>query len=246
MPKNAPARARRAAAARTASTRAHRPATVRIEAAVPADTHDYFELLMTALPDSQLDVPEMLLHLPPMEFTHGPALCLVARDTRTGNVVGALLGAVPVWIDEHPLTLPFTLPGVLLGALMADNIAETIAVAVDPAHRRQGIARNLITTAEQHFRDAGFKLAALHHAPALADFYARLGYHSCQRLLILTPSGDMFGQGPKDGFIGAKPLRPSVDIVTMPHAPGPIVTGLFRGCVLPPGTRFEDNRLILP
>ncbi|WP_326581632.1 GNAT family N-acetyltransferase (plasmid) [Actinacidiphila glaucinigra] len=246
MPKTARARKKTAAPARRTGARHPQPTTVRIEPARPGDARDYFRLLLTALPDEPLPTPEALLSLPPEQFTHGPALCLVARDTRTGKVVGALIGGVPVWIDENPLTNQFTLPGVLLGALMADRIAGIHAIGVDPDHRKQGIGRALITTAEQHFRDAGFKLSTLNHTPDLTRFYSRLGYHSSPQLIILVPGDHLFGEQAPGYLMAAKPIAPRVEVVMLPQAPGPIASGLFRDCTLPPGARFEDGRLVAP
>ena len=119
---------------------------------------------------------------------------------------------------------------------------------MDRAHRRHGIGRALIAAAEQYFRDAGFKLCTLQHTPDpdLTRFYSRLGYLSAPQLIILVPGEHLFGEEAPGYLMAVKPLYPRVEVVMLPQAPGPIASGLFRDCTLPPGARFENGRLVAP
>ncbi|MFF3256985.1 GNAT family N-acetyltransferase [Actinacidiphila glaucinigra] len=254
MPKTA--RTRRAAAASKAAARARhlppRPAAplpgVRIEPAQPGDADAYFPLLLTAISrrsEADLPAPPEMLAAPPERLTHGQALCLVARDTTTGQVVGALAAGAATWIDENPLTDPATMRGFLLAGLMKYRIAGIHAVAVAPTHHHRGVGRALITAAEQYLRQAGFRLATLLHDPVLTGFYARLGYLSTPLLISFTPGG-LFGEDHVGYLTAVKPLEPGVELVTVPQAPAPIASGVFPGCTVPAGSWFEDGHLVTP
>jgi len=175
-------------------------------------------------------------------FTHGPALCLTARRRRSSNPkpVGAVFASFPDWTSEHPLVQGE--PD--LSALLSRTALCIYGLATHPRGRGQGIARALLTEAEDRARRNGYRLATLLHTPELACFYRRLGYATAQHVTIALPHAAM-GLTQRPPYMTAvKPLHPDVRVREMPGAPGPVVAGLLPGWDLPPGARFDDGQLI--
>ncbi|MEU5196042.1 GNAT family N-acetyltransferase [Streptomyces scabiei] len=231
------------------STAPHsRPRAARIDVAPlqRPDHADYLALL--ALTTSGEGVPqgaEQILALPPFRrpFTHGPALCLTARPRRSSNPkpVGAVFASFPDWAHEHPLTHGEP----ALAELISRTAILIYGLAVAPHRRREGIARTLLTEAEDQARSTGYRLATLLHKPELAPFYQRLGYTTAHHVTIAMPHADMGLTQPPPLMTAVKALHPDVHIRTVPGAPGPVVTSLMPGWDMPPAARFHKGQLII-
>ncbi|KNE78794.1 GNAT family N-acetyltransferase [Streptomyces xinghaiensis] len=219
------------------------PPAVRIVPARRADIGPYFDLIDLATPGRPrppgLDRVLSLLPAPP-PLSHGPFLCLTARD-RNDRVVGALLAGPPRWAFEHPLYTDVP----ELSLFLQECVTAVYAMAVDPAHRRRGIARRLLRAAERRFREAGYLLATLEHGTDLSGFYTHLGYTCDPMLLINLPGDPLLGQTTSEGNSAVKPLHPQVRLHQVPGAPARIISGLLPGTDIPPTARFHDNQLIL-
>ncbi|MGP4004816.1 GNAT family N-acetyltransferase [Streptomyces sp. 8N706] len=218
------------------------PATaspVRIGDARPADTGTYLPLIAATTPGHPLptNLGQVLSLRPGPPLSHGPILCLVAKNTHQ-HTVGALLGGVPKWVYEHPLCARTALP-----RFLKSRIAAIHAVAVHPNHRGQGIARKLIRAAERRFRQAGYQLLTLEHPPELTTFYEGLGYLSDTKLIMKLPGEDLLGQQSNGLRSAAKPLSSRVEIVHIPGAPARIVSGILPGCHISPTMRFTNGYL---
>ncbi|MFJ8752020.1 GNAT family N-acetyltransferase [Streptomyces sp. NPDC102441] len=171
------------------------------------------------------------LSFPPGRLTHGDCLCLIA--TVGGQIVGALMASPPNWTERHPLRGELVRSVLYIGG---------VAVAHD--HRDRGIASTLLCAAEQHSRSAGLRLLTLEHPSALTGFYARHGYTAGQdRLLVALPGGVQVRKMPGHQT-AVKPLAFGVGIAQVPGAPAGIVTGLLKGCDVPPSARYGRNGLI--
>jgi len=209
------------------------------------DHADYLALLaLTTSGEGLRRGAEAILTLPPSRrpFTHGPALCLTARSRRSSNPkpVGAVFASYPDWAYEHPLTHEEP----ELSELISRTAMLIYGLAVTPQRRRQGIARALLTEAEDQARNTGYRLATLLHKPELAPFYQGLGYTTAHHVTIAMPHAAM-GLTQRPPFMTAvKALHPGVRIRTLPEAPGPVVTGLLPGWDMPPAARFYDGQLI--
>ncbi|MFG3207381.1 GNAT family N-acetyltransferase [Streptomyces sp. NPDC048192] len=166
-------------------------------------------------------------------------LCRLRRSTNP-KPVGVVFASFPDWAHEHPLTRD--------DPALADLISRTAiliyGLAVTPHRRRQGIARTLLTAAENQARSTGYRLATLIHRPELAPFYERLGYTSAHHVTIPMPHAALGVTQPPPFMTAVKALHPGVRIRTVPGAPGPVVTGLLPGWDIPPTARFEDGELI--
>ena len=81
---------------------------------------------------------------------------------------------------DDPLVVTFTdVRGVLLGRIVADE-AEVLTLAVDPAARRQGIGRGLLTRFHREARRQGATEAFLEVAAdnlSARALYGAMGYH---------------------------------------------------------------------
>ncbi|MFF1678773.1 GNAT family N-acetyltransferase [Streptomyces sp. NPDC058256] len=131
-----------------------------------------------------------------------------------------------------------------LSDLLSRTAILVYGLAVAPRCRRQGIARALLTEAEDQARTTGCRLATLLHKPELAPFYQRLGYTTAHHVTIAMPHGAM-GLTQQPPFMTAvKALHPDVHIGTVSGAPGPVVTGLLPGWDMPPNARFHDGQII--
>lgn len=215
----------------TATASASATSGVRIDRARRSDLDVFLSLLSTTAPGEPVPptVAQSLYPPPGPPFTHGTTLCLVARDADR-QPVGALLGGIPRWVYQHELCRADR----RLPLVLEHRVASIHAVALHPAHRRQGIARKLTRAAERRFRDAGFSLSVLEHAPALTGLYTRLGYHAGDSQLILAmPYGNLLGQQYETLLSAVKPLAPGVSVVTVPGAPARIVSGIIPGCHCP-------------
>jgi GNAT superfamily N-acetyltransferase len=223
------------------------PRTARIDVAplTRPDHADYLDLLALTVASEHLPAEvRQVLAMPPEEppSTHGPALCLTARPRRSTSPkpVGAVFASYPEWAYEHPLTRRD--PG--LARILARTVLLVFGLATDPARRRQGIGRALLTATEDRARAAGFRMTTLLHTPDLTGFYEHLGYTTARHVTIAVPDAGMGLTQPWPYLTAVKALQPDVHIRTLPGAPGPVVTGLRPNWELPAGARFEDGRLL--
>ncbi|MFF8478679.1 GNAT family N-acetyltransferase [Streptomyces sp. NPDC015414] len=229
----------------TAASPKTRAARIDVAPLERADHADYLALL--ALTTSGEGVPpgaDQIIILPPLRppFTHGPALCLTARLRRSTNPkpVGAIFASLPDWAHEHPLTQNDP----ALSELISRTAILIYGLAVTPHRRRQGIARTLLTAAEDTARSSGYRLATLIHEPELAPFYRRLGYTSAHHVTVPMPDAALGITQHPPFMTAVKALHPGVQVRTVPGAPGAVVTGLLPGWNLPPTARFKNGELI--
>ncbi|MEU6070629.1 GNAT family N-acetyltransferase [Streptomyces sp. NPDC047082] len=207
-----------------------------------ADHADYLALLdLTTSSEGLPGEVGKVLTLPPVRapFTHGPALCLAAGTRRSPQPVGALFAARPDWAVDHPLCQNDP----QLSQLLDRTALCVYGVAVTPRRRRQGIARALLTQAEDRARSTGYRLVTLIHIPELAPFYQRLGFTTATHITLVLPNSLMGLVQPRPFMTAVKPLDSSVVVRTLPGARGPVLTGLLPGCDLPPNARFHNGRL---
>jgi GNAT superfamily N-acetyltransferase len=211
-----------------------------------ADHADYVALLDLTTDGAGLPAGvDQILAVAPFRkpFTHGPALCMTAHPRRSANPkpVGAVFASFPDWATDHPLCQRD--PD--LSELLLHTVICIYGLAVPTHRRRQGIARTLLTEAEDRARDAGFRLSTLVHKPELAPFYKRLGYTTAHHItVVLPPDAGLGTTQPHPYMTAVKPLAPDVHVREIPGALGPVVTGLLPGSDLPPTARFHNNRLI--
>ena len=66
-----------------------------------------------------------------------------------------------------------------------DKQAQIRYMAVDKAHERQGIGRQLVNTIEQHARDSGYKQISLDAREPAIGFYKKLGYQEVEKTYLL-------------------------------------------------------------
>ncbi|WP_327411220.1 GNAT family N-acetyltransferase (plasmid) [Streptomyces sp. NBC_01281] len=209
------------------------------------DHADYLALLALTADEDRLPAEAgHILTMPPQGplSTHGPALCLTAHPRRGTDQqpVGALFASYPDWAVEHPLARRS--PG--LTERLARRALLVYGVAVAPEHRGQGIARLLLTEAEQRARAVGYRMTTLIHTPDLAPFYERLGYVTARHVTIAMPDAAMGLTQLWPYMTAVKPLVPGVRVRDLPGAPGPVVSALLPGWDLPADARFENGRLI--
>ncbi|MEU3639934.1 GNAT family N-acetyltransferase [Streptomyces albogriseolus] len=222
-----------------------RAARIDIAPLTRPDHADYLALLgLTTSTGSLPPETEEVLTMDPMGplATHGPALCLTARQRRSTSPkpVGALFASSPDWAHQHPLVRHDP----SLSYLLSRTALLIYGIAVTPHRRRQGIARALLTATEHRAATAGYRLTTLIHNPDLTDFYQRLGYTTAHQITIAMPDAGMGLTQPPPYLTAVKALHPDVQIRHLPGAPGPVVSGLLPGWDLPAGARFEDGRLI--
>ncbi|MER5888040.1 GNAT family N-acetyltransferase [Streptomyces sp. NPDC001941] len=209
------------------------------------DHADYLTLLALTLESPQLHtgIKDILDLAPDRPLnTHGPALCLTARRRRTTNPqpAGALFASYPDWAADHPTVdrNPH------LSLILARTALMIYGLAVAPKHRRQGIARALLTETETRARAHGYRMTTLIHTPDLTPFYQHLGYTTAPHITIFTPYGAMGLTQPWPFLTAVKPLTPDVQLRHVPGAPGPLVTGLLSGWDLPATARIDGDLLI--
>ncbi|MEU5036082.1 GNAT family N-acetyltransferase [Streptomyces rubiginosohelvolus] len=206
---------------------------------------DAFLALLALTTQGQLPAEAAeVLTLPPQGplNTHGPALCLTAQPRRGTNQspIGALFASYPDWAATHPLAQA----NPHLTDILSRRALLVYGLAVDPQHRRQGIARALLAETENRSRALGYRMITLIHTPDLTAFYQNLGYTTARNVTIAMPDAAMGLTQPLPYMTAVKPLVPSVRVRHMPGAPGPVVSGLLPGWDLPVGARFVDGRLI--
>ncbi|MFE0779158.1 GNAT family N-acetyltransferase [Streptomyces sp. NPDC058861] len=209
------------------------------------DHPDFLALLALTTSEDQLPAEVgQALTMPPQGplNTHGPALCLTAQPRRGTNQspVGALFASYPDWAVQHPLAQQRP----HLTEILSRRALLVYGLAVAPQHRRQGIARALLTETEQRSRAVGYRMITLIHTPDLAPFYQRLGYITAHHIIIAMPGAAMGLTQPRPYMTAVKPLVPSVRVRLLPGAPGPVVSALLPGWDLPAEARFENGRLI--
>ncbi|MGZ2355717.1 GNAT family N-acetyltransferase [Streptomyces sp. 372A] len=211
----------------------------------PTDHSDFLALLALTTSEGQLPAEAREVLTMPAQGplnTHGPALCLTAQPRRGTNQspVGALFASFPDWAVQHPLAQRD--PN--LTQILSRRALLVYGVAVDPQHRRQGVARALLAEAEQRSRAVGYRMITLIHTPDLAPFYERLGYVTAHQITIAMPAAAMGLTQPQPYMTAVKPLVPGVRVRLLPGAPGPVVRALLPGWDLPAGARFENGRLV--
>ncbi|MFF2378373.1 GNAT family N-acetyltransferase [Streptomyces xiamenensis] len=191
-----------------------------------------------ANPDPFGPARAILASRPTPPLSHDRSLALVAEDSTTGAVVGALLGGPPRWLFTHP-----GIDEVSLREHLVYRLGMINGFAVHPAHRRRGLGTALLRTAEQRFAQNRYGLVTLDHQPNLDPFYRRQGYTVDDALLVHLPQQRLIGMTVDDTRMSAKPLHPAVRLAEVPGAPHRIITGLLPGASLPAHARFDGNRL---
>jgi ribosomal protein S18 acetylase RimI-like enzyme len=224
----------------------HRPSTPSgtafvVRDARPADTGAFMSVIAHADPDDADPfglARDVLASRPTPPLSHGRSLALVAEDSTTGAVIGALLGGPPRWLFTHP--------GIDRRSLL-ENLVRRLGmvngVAVDPAHRRRGIGAALLRAAEQRFARNRYGLVTLDHQPHLDAFYRGQGYTVDDALLVHLPQQRLIGMTVDDTRMSAKPLHPAVRLADVPGAPHRIITGLLPGASLPADASFDGQQL---
>jgi ribosomal protein S18 acetylase RimI-like enzyme len=180
----------------------------------------------------------VLLRGPRGPLSHGRSLLLVARH-QDGRIVGALTASPPDWILDHPGLTEQSHQNAFI-----NRLATVHGIGVDPAYRRQGVARALIAEAEHYLSRQGFGLITLDHKPELAAFYAKLGFAGGEQLVIHLPSPlPLISQPANDGMVHAfKPLENNVHLRTVPGYPEPLVSGLVSRLHIPANAVFRPGQ----
>ena len=78
------------------------------------------------------------------------------------------------------------LVGTLLFIDRGDGVTQMRQVAVDQAHRRQGIGRLMVEYGEAFMREKGFSTIVLDARKVALEFYLALGYEVTSEELILS------------------------------------------------------------
>lgn len=212
-----------------------------IRDAGPADTGAFMSVIAhadPANPDPFGLARAILASRPMAPLSHHRSLALVAEDSTTGAVVGALLGGPPRWLFTHP-----GIDRVSLRETLVSRLGMINGFAVHPPHRHQGIGAALLRAAEQRFAQSRYGLVTLDHQPDLDAFYRRRGYTVDDALLVHLPQQRLIGMTVDDTRMSAKPLHPDVRLADVPGAPHRIITGLLPGASLPADAWFDGNRL---
>lgn len=207
----------------------------------PADTGAFMSVIAPAdpvHPDPFGLVRTILASRPTPPLSHGRSLALVAEDSTTGAVVGALLGGSPRWLFTHP-----GIDRISLREHLVSRLGMINGFAVHPAHRNRGIGTALLRTAEQRFTQNRYGLVTLDHQPDLDTFYRSRGYTVDDALLVHLPRQRLIGMTVDDTRMSAKALHPDVRLADVPGAPHRIITGLLPGASLPASAWFDGNRL---
>ncbi|MFD9484128.1 GNAT family N-acetyltransferase [Streptomyces sp. NPDC059991] len=205
---------------------ANSPHPIRIRAAHAGDTDAVVELV--SLIDLHLPASEVPQALAPMRgvlaaehsqpLTHGCNLILIA-ETQDGQPVGAITCGPPLWIAHHPRIPRF------MTTMLLRRISAVHGLAVQPSHRGQGIARNLLRTAELALTRADYTILTLRHDRDLKTYYAPLGYSSADRLVIDLPPIGPITLKEQDWDFAVKPLSLQVSFTARAGFRTPVVTG---------------------
>ncbi|MFD6334874.1 GNAT family N-acetyltransferase [Streptomyces niveus] len=215
---------------------------VRVNETRPEDSGVFCDVLALATPGEPVSravamAPRLKLGPP---LTHGLTMCLTAR-TSDGQTVGALIASTPRWIFEHP-----ALSGTVIPELVYDRVISIHGVAVHPGHRRQGVARKLIRSAERRARDAGYRVVILEHPKSLTGFYSRLGYDAGNAEHVLSlPQLRMVAQSATPLLCAAVPLTKEIHLTGVPGFPSRIICGLLPGTRLPATARYHQGQLTI-
>ncbi|MFE7530558.1 GNAT family N-acetyltransferase [Kitasatospora sp. NPDC057542] len=213
------------------------PGCVRIRLATPGDVDAVISLIllidlhqsdeglrevMAAVRDMITQQATSMLptgHLgPDWNLSHGYNHVLIAEHE--GHPAGVVrCGPVP-WIARHSeiRRVPF-----LAGRLMR-RISAIGELAVLPELRGQGIARALVSRAEQDYRQAGFRAMSLRHDRDLTRFYTGLGYASASRLTLDVPALGRVHCIDRGWRHAVKPLMPPASVRDIHGVP--VLTGM--------------------
>lgn len=128
-------------------------------------------------------------------FGHDPLL-LVARDGR--NIIGALNSHAPIGLEEVAQQMfgPEELRRIVEEARILEHLG------VDPKHRRQGIARDLVTRAAARHAASGARLwfgflDEEDDRPETREFYSATGFHFTRSLADVPELVGTLGQWTK-------------------------------------------------
>ncbi|MFI8459158.1 GNAT family N-acetyltransferase [Kitasatospora sp. NPDC085464] len=215
---------------------------ITVRDATRADTSAFMDVIAHADPDDPnpfWPARAVLASRPAGPLSHGDNLCLLAEDN-VGVLVGALLAGPPRWVLDHP-----GLAGQAQARkLLFSRVAVINGVAVHPGHRRQGIARAMLRSAEQRLTRAGRGLVTLDHSPALDGFYRRLGYSVNDALVVHVPGDRLLAIGDPNLRRSSKVLDRATRLADVPGLPYQVVTRLVPGAFLPDtGVVFDGRRL---
>lgn len=145
-------------------------------------------------------------------LSHGLNHFLFAENP-DGRETGVIVCGTADWILN-----PGRVPG-HMRSMFIRRISTVSVLAVRPEYRRTGIARALVQSAEEAFRNAGRAALTIRHDHDLTGFYEGLGYTSSHRLSMLMPTGELLtvvDRGWKHAF---KILSPSVSTTLVQGLP---------------------------
>ncbi|MFD5922717.1 GNAT family N-acetyltransferase [Kitasatospora sp. NPDC058201] len=152
-------------------------------------------------------------------FTHGSLHILVADHAAIGTPIGLVRCGIGKWVQS--LALPTSIPRRLY-----ERIGNVQELAVAPEFRGQGIARALLSQAEEDHRKAGYDAVVLRHHREQTPFYRAMGYTSGSRLTLALPGGLGKVSIPGQGWRWAvKPVAPAVEVADIYGSP--TLTGIL-------------------
>ncbi|MFF3622188.1 GNAT family N-acetyltransferase [Streptomyces sp. NPDC002467] len=161
---------------------------------------------------------------------------VAVATTLSGQVVGAVVTRPPLaWVGNHPAFESGTECAHFTRAIGAID-----CIAVHRDHRGKGLARALVTTAEQLLTDELLPFALVVHRPDLTDFYSGLGYAHVPGGLAVAYGALAVAQPWPTGYTGSwKPLRDNVSLQPVPLICGvmDVVIGVFAG-----GAEWADRQ----
>ncbi|MFF2620111.1 GNAT family N-acetyltransferase [Kitasatospora sp. NPDC058046] len=171
--------------------------------------------LMTQQATSMLSIEHLDPH---WNLSHGYNHVLIAEHE--GHPAGVIRCGPAPWIANHAeiQRVPF-----LAGRLMT-RIGTIGELAVLPELRGRGIARALVSHAEQDHRQAGFRAMSLRHERDLTRFYTGLGYASASRLTLDVPALGRVHCVSRGWRHAIKPLTPPASVHDV-HG-DPVLTGM--------------------
>ncbi|MFE2850182.1 GNAT family N-acetyltransferase [Streptomyces lavendulae] len=151
-------------------------------------------------------------------FSHGLHHFLFA-ETGDGTPVAAIHVGPPHWMLNPQI------PDRMRRAL-AERVSNIDTIAVDPDHRRQGIATRLLARVETDFRRAGYRALALRHEHDKKRFFTARGFTSFPRLVVDLPPVGLLRQHHPGWKHAVKPLDPTVTFSSQRGLT--VVTGLLN------------------